>query len=78
MSKQISVTDLKARLADVLEEVEQGVEFEITKHGHPIARLSRTRASAGPMASKDMFAGIVSSAVNEDMLIDTSDMWDEE
>lgn len=37
--RQIQASDAKARLAQVLDEVERGETVVITRHGRPIARL---------------------------------------
>ena len=37
--KQIQSSDAKARLAELLDEVERGETIVITRHGKPIARL---------------------------------------
>jgi len=36
----IGVFDLKAQLSSVLEEVTAGQVYTVTRHGHPIARIS--------------------------------------
>ena len=37
--KQIQASDAKARLAELLDEVERGETLVITRHGKPIARI---------------------------------------
>ena len=37
--KQVGVYDAKTQLPKLLEEVERGETFVITRHGHPVARL---------------------------------------
>jgi prevent-host-death family protein len=39
MAREIGVYDAKTRLTALLERVEHGEQFTITKHGRPIARL---------------------------------------
>ncbi len=39
---QVGAHDAKTRLAELLDRVERGEEIVITRHGRPIARLSRT------------------------------------
>ncbi len=36
---QISVTDAKARLTDLVRQAEAGTEVILTRHGHPAVRL---------------------------------------
>jgi prevent-host-death family protein len=38
-SQRIGAYDAKTRFAELLDKVESGVEFTITKHGTPVARL---------------------------------------
>lgn len=38
----IGAHDAKTRLAELLDRVERGEEIVITRHGRPVARLSRT------------------------------------
>jgi prevent-host-death family protein len=37
--KQIGVYDAKTHLTQLLDEVERGETIEITRHGHPVARV---------------------------------------
>ena len=39
MTREIQASDAKARLLQVLDEVEQGETVVITRHGRPIARV---------------------------------------
>ena len=49
MSRQATVAGLKARLASFLQMVEDGDEVVITRHGRPIALLTRQPATTpGP------------------------------
>jgi prevent-host-death family protein len=41
----IGVFDLKAQLSAVLEDVTAGQVYTVTRHGHPIARISPVSAS---------------------------------
>jgi antitoxin (DNA-binding transcriptional repressor) of toxin-antitoxin stability system len=38
----VGAHDAKTRLAELLDRVERGEEIVITRHGRPVARLSRT------------------------------------
>ena len=71
----MTATELKAKLLGVLDDVANGDEVEITKHGRTVARLVPSR---GPAASKGMFAGIVTSSANEEELFSTGDRWEVE
>jgi len=69
----MTVTEVKAKLLALLDEVEAGDEIEITRHGVTVARLSPAR---GPHALKGMFAGIVTSAADDDQLFSTGETWE--
>lgn len=55
MTRTISATKLRARLFAVLDDVEQGEEIEITRHGRTVARLAPAQ---GPHALKGRFTGV--------------------
>jgi len=73
MTRQMTATEVKARLLALLDEVERGEEIEITRHGHTVARLAPAR---GPHALKGMFAGVAMSAAKDDELFSTGATWD--
>jgi prevent-host-death family protein len=52
MFRQIQASEAKARLLQLLDDVEQGETIVITRHGRPIARLApETGARAAEIAS---------------------------
>lgn len=55
MSAVYSMSEARARLAQLLDEVEQGVDVVITRHGRPAARLVSPRP-ADPRAADLMHA----------------------
>ena len=73
MTRQMTVTEVKAKLLALLDDVEQGDEIEITRHGRTIARLSPAR---GPHALKDMFAGVVWTVGSPEDLVTARPEWD--
>ncbi len=73
MTRQMTATELKAKLLAVLDEVSNGEDVEITKHGRTIARLSPAR---GPAALKDKFAGRVWTVDPKDDLLSVDAEWD--
>lgn len=75
MTRQMTATELKAKLLAVLDEVAQGDEVEVTKHGRTVARLVPAR---GPAALKGKFAGIVTSSPNDEDLFGTGERWEME
>ena len=55
MSSQYTMSEARARLAQLLDEVERGVDVVITRHGRPAARLVSPRPS-NPHAADLMHA----------------------
>ena len=72
MTRQMTVTEVKAKLLALLDEVERGDEIEITRHGLTVARLS---ALKGPHALEGRFAGVAMSAASDDDLFTTGAPW---
>ncbi len=71
MTRQMTITEVKAKLLALIDEVESGDEIEITRHGITVARLAPAR---GPHALKGKFAGVAMSAVVDEELFSTG--WD--
>jgi prevent-host-death family protein len=72
VARRVTATEAKARILGLLDEVAAGAEVEITKHGRTVARLVPAR---GPHALKGKFAGIATSAVDEEDLFTTGLAW---
>ena len=72
MTRQMSVTEVKAKLLALLHDVEQGEEIEITRHGLTVARLTALKA---PHALEGRFAGVAMSAAGDDDLFTTGAPW---
>lgn len=47
MAQEYSTFDAKAKLSEILREVEKGEEVIITRHGRPVAKVLPVYASAG-------------------------------
>ncbi|MGI8792112.1 MAG: type II toxin-antitoxin system Phd/YefM family antitoxin [Acidimicrobiales bacterium] len=60
----MTATELKARILAILDEVGQGEEVEITKHGHTVARLV---PAVGPAVAKGVLAGVAASEPDDDL-----------
>lgn len=45
MNKVVTVAEAKAHIHALLQEVEQGAEITITRHGRPVARLTAAPAA---------------------------------
>lgn len=69
----MTATELKAKLLAVLDEVSNGEDVEITKHGRTVARLVPAR---GPAALKGVFAGQVKINATDEELFSTGEQWD--
>lgn len=74
MAKTVTATAAKATFLRLLDEAAAGEEIEITRHGHPVARLV---PPTGARSLKGLFAGRASTAVeNEEELFSTDEAWD--
>ena len=47
--KQVGIFDAKTHLSSLVDEVEKGHEIVITRHGKPVAKLVRAKASEDRM-----------------------------
>lgn len=74
MTRQMTATELKARILAVLDEVAAGDEIEITKHGRTVARLL---PASGPTALRGRLAGLaMTAAADDENLFTTGASWD--
>jgi prevent-host-death family protein len=73
MAKTVTATAAKANILRLLDEAAAGEEIEITRHGRPVARLV---PPTGARSLKGMFRGQARTAVDEEALISTEEMWD--
>jgi prevent-host-death family protein len=58
---EISVTDAKAQLTDLVRRAEAGEEVVLTRHGHPAVRLAPVRPT-GDTASRRKFMEAIAEA----------------
>jgi prevent-host-death family protein len=72
MTKIMAVTEAKANLSSLLDEVENGEDIEITRRGVTVARLSAAR---GPHSLIGRFRGVAMSAAPEEELFSTGVKW---
>lgn len=73
MTRQMSATEVKAKLLAVLDDVAAGEEVEITKRGRTVARL----VPAGrPNALRGLFEGVVYTDVDDEDLFSTGVTWE--
>lgn len=73
MTRTVTATEAKAKILALLDEVAQGEEIEITKHGRPVARLVPAK---GHHAVRGMFAGQVIQMVEDELLYSTGEVWE--
>jgi prevent-host-death family protein len=73
MTRQMTATQVKAGILALLDEVADGESIEITKHGRTVARLVPAH---GPHALAGRFAGVASTASDEEALFRTGAEWE--
>lgn len=73
MVRQMTATEVKAKILSLLDDVAGGDEVEITKHGRTVARLV---PATGPHALRGKLAGVAVSAADDDELFTTGAPWD--
>lgn len=73
MTRTMTATELKATVLSVLDDVAAGEEVEVTKRGRPVARIVPIRPAT---SLRGRFAGIASSAADDDDLFTTGQTWD--
>jgi prevent-host-death family protein len=72
MTRSMTATEVKAKILALLDEVADGEEVEITKHGRVVARLV---PAGGPHALRGRLAGVASSAGSDEELFGTGQAW---
>jgi prevent-host-death family protein len=73
MARQMTATEVKARILSLLDEVAAGDEIEITKHGRTVARLV---PATGAHSLRGRFAGRVVSTSDDEELFGTGAVWE--
>lgn len=74
MTRQMTATEVKARILALLDEVAAGDTIEITKHGRTVARLVPAN---GPRSIAGRLAGVAATAaVDDEELFSTGAAWD--
>lgn len=59
---QISVSDAKAQLTDLIKRAEAGDDVVLTRHGHAVARLVATRPPLTAAVKRERIDAIIRSA----------------
>jgi prevent-host-death family protein len=73
MAKTVTATAAKAGFLRLLDETAAGEEIEITRHGRPVARMV---PPSGGHSLEGLFQGRARTAVDEEALLNTEEMWD--
>ena len=72
MTRQMTITQVKAKLLALIDEIEAGEDIEITRHGVTVARLTAARC---PQALKGRFAGVAKTNASDEDLFSTGVEW---
>ena len=72
MVRRMTATEAKAKFLALLDAIEKGEEFEITRHGHVVARIAPAR---GPHRLSGMHVGKGWSSPNPEDLYSTGETW---
>ena len=73
MVRQVTATQAKAQILSLLDDVAEGDEIEITKHGSTVARLV---PASGPAALKGRLIGIAESIEDDEQLFTAEPDWE--
>lgn len=73
MAIQVTVTNAKAKLLSLIDQVQDGEEIELTRHGRVVARLVPAR---GPRTLRGLLVGQVISVASDEELFSTGEEWD--
>ncbi|HEY8740670.1 MAG TPA: type II toxin-antitoxin system prevent-host-death family antitoxin [Candidatus Dormibacteraeota bacterium] len=69
----MTATEARARLLTLLDEVADGEEVEITKHGRTVARLV---PATGPHSLKGLLQGVAMTSADDEDIFSTGAAWD--
>ncbi len=72
MTSQMTVTNAKAKLLSLIDQVQQGEEIELTRHGKVVARLVPAKS---PRSLRGLFVGQVRSVASDEELFSTGEEW---
>ena len=72
MTRQMTATEVKAKILALLDAVAAGEEIEVTKHGRTVARIV---AATGPPVLKGRFADVAMSAADDKDLFTIGAPW---
>jgi len=63
---QITVTEAKAKLTELVKRAEDGEEIVLTRHGHEIVRLVAVKRAAGARDRRSIIARVRASAARKE------------
>lgn len=69
----MTATEVKAKILALLDEVANGEQIEITKHGRVVAKLV---PAGGPHALRGRFTAVAMSKAADEELFTTGAVWD--
>ena len=73
MTRQVTATQAKARILELLDDVAAGDEIEITEHGRTVARLT---PASGPAALRGCLSEAARSVADDKLLFSTDADWE--
>jgi prevent-host-death family protein len=73
MTRIVTVTDAKTHLLALIDDVVDGEEIELIRHGRPVARLV---PATGPNRMRGALTGMAVAPVGDDDLFSTGLTWD--
>ena len=73
MTIRMTATETKAKILSLLDDVANGEEIEITKHGRIVARLVPATGSHG---LRGRLAGVAMTVAEDDDLLSTGAAWE--
>ena len=73
MTTRTTVTNAKAKLLALIDQVEQGEEVELTRHGRVVARLVPAKS---PQGLRGLMVGRAVSVASDEDLFGTGEEWD--
>jgi len=73
MVRTMNASEVKAKILALLDEVADGTEVEITKHGRVVARLV---PAGGPPALRGKLAGVAQTMSSDEGIFSTGQSWE--
>lgn len=74
MTRQMTATELRAKILSLLDDVGDGETIEITKHGRTIARLV---PALGSKSLRGSMSGVAATASRDEDLFATDAPWEQ-